>query len=225
MSKLIIFDVCGTLTSLNSTHDFIKFLIKSWIKYKYKILLENRYIWYCCYIALKYIKIDLKRLLYISFFKWLNYSTIHELSIKYFNLFYKHTLYSDFIKVITDKQNSEDIILLSASINPPVEELSKFLNIKCYSSILDIKEWIYTWKLSLDLLWKKESIFKDFIKLKKNYTLIELYTDNEEDISLIDFLRSKEINLKIKIVVNNNKHYWDSYFSNKDLNYEYIYKI
>ena len=88
-------------------------------------------------------------------------------------------------KIIEHKDKWDKVILVSASINPPIDMLWDYLWIDYFSSKLEERNWIYTWKAEKDLLWNKESLL---IWNKLNileYDKIIFYTDNLSDIWFI----------------------------------------
>lgn len=223
MKKLILFDVCWTLVNTNSTYSYINFLIKNWIKSYYKPLFFEKYIWLLYHFLSKIFKKDIKRDLAVHYMAWLRVSQLQELNNKYYNEFYRYTLKENIFNKLKSLQNRWDIYLLSASINPPIDLLKDNIDVSWFSSTLEEKNWIYTWKLTLDLLWKKENIFFSKKLNIDNYDEIEFFTDNQEDISIINYLNQHNKNFKINIILKNNKNYWDNYFKNKKIKYEFIY--
>jgi hypothetical protein len=57
----------------------------------------------------------------------------------------------------------------------------------------------------------------------EKYNEIEFYTDNKDDISLIDYFLIQNKKLKVYIVPYNNIDYWKNYFSNIKIEYEFIH--
>jgi len=125
-------------------------------------------------------------------------------------------------KINMHKKDKDDIMLLSASIPQPIEILSKYFNIINYSSELEVRKWHYTWRFKNDLLWKKEFIFLENKFDLKKYNKIIFYTDNREDISLINYLLEKKKKINLYIIPYKNKEYRLNFLEDKNIKYEFI---
>lgn len=218
---LTIFDVCNTIVDTNSTYSYIDFLLNKWIKPWYKILFHNKLLWYCYHIIYIILWFDVKIWFVKKYFKWLNVKKIKKLSLEYFSR-YKSKIFLHMLEIINHEKKASRIILLSSSINPPIDFLKEELWIEWFSSILEEKNGIYTWKVLQSLWWKKEEVFKNkYFDLNK-YQKIEFYTDNHDDINLIKYLYKQNDNLKIYIMSYWNKKYWDDFFYINKINYEFM---
>jgi len=222
MKKLYLFDVCWTIVNLNSTYEYINFLIDKWIKKYYKIFFFKRYIWIVYYILEKIFRKDFKRNLAVRFLKWLKEDNLIKIN-KEFYKYYKKYINLNIIETLLDKNKYNDTYLLSASINPPIDFLKKDLNINGFSSVLWINNWKYNWKLDFDLLGKKENIFKEKLIEINLYDEIHFFTDNTEDISIINYFIKNNKKIYAHIVIYNNKYYWKKYFKNNNIKHEFIY--
>ena len=203
---LIILDVCNTLVNTNSTFSYIYFLLDKWIKSRYKILFHNRILCYFYNLIYKFLHFDIRIFLTKKYFKWLNVNKIKSISKDYFN-WYESRIYPHMLKIINKSLKSSKIIMLSASINPPIDFLKEKFWIEGFSSILQEKNWKYTWKVLQPLWWNKEKIFMENNLNLENYNKIDFYTDNHDDINLIKYLYKKNRNLKIWIMSYWNKKY------------------
>jgi len=219
--KLIIFDVCNTIVNTNSTFSYVNFLIKKWIKPEYKILFHNRFLWYFYAILYLLFKFDSKIFLVKKYFKWLKVNEIKFLSKEYFKR-YESKIFPNILKIINKEKSTSKIILLSSSINPPIDFLKQKFWIEWFSSRLEEKNWKYTWKVSQPLWWKKEIIFEKKLFNLNKYQQINFYTDNHDDTNLIKYLYRQNKNLKIYIRLYWNKKYWDKFFTINKINYEFM---
>ena len=225
MKHLVLTDVCDTLIDLNSTYDYIKFLYKHnyWNKFLWK-LVNNRYFWFLFYVVFRLTWLDLQRKLTFLFFKNLKIDDLKRIN-QLFRKFYisKRTKILD--KIIENKDKWDKIVLVSASINPPIDMLWKYLWVEYFSSKLEEKKWIYTWKVEKDLLWNKESL----LVLKKldisKYDNVSFYTDNLSDIWFITFIQKLSKNSKFYLIIKSEKikNKWlKLLYSSSIKNYEFI---
>ncbi len=219
--KLIIFDVCNTIVDTNSTFSYVDFLISKWIKPRYKTLFHNRFLWYFYTLVYLIFRYDIKIFLTKRYFKWLDVKKIKLISEKYFKR-YESKIFPNILEIINHEKKSSKIILLSSSINPPIDFLKDKFWIEWFSSILEEKDWKYTWEVLQPLWWKKEIIFKNKLFELKKYNQIDFYTDNHDDINLIKYLSKKNRNLKIFIMSYRDKKYWNNYFTSNKISYEFM---
>ena len=225
MKKIIFFDVCNTLVDTNSTVEYVNFLVKNNVgNEKCAKLLKNKYLSYFSYIVRKYTKYDLHRKITFKFFKWINIKDEKNLQSIFFNEYFsKRTKVMDIlINSIDKKQN--DIYLISASINQPIDLLSKHLGVKSFSSKLIIENDVYTWKAQYDLLWNKEYALKNSNISLNDYNECLFYTDNISDFSFIKFLQIQSNNLKVYPIINNKRNITirQKFLNNNEIKYEFI---
>lgn len=221
MKRLIIFDVCNTLVDTNSTFSYVDFLLNCWIRHNYKILFHSRILWYFYYLIYLLFKFDLKILLTKKYFKGLSVNDVKKKSWEFFK-WYESRLFPNMLDIIKKENGNSKIILLSSSINPPIDFLKNKYKINWFSSILEEKDWVYTWKTSLSLRWQKELVFKRNMVNLDDYERVSFYTDNVDDIWLINYLNEHHKNVNIYIVPYKNKKYWNKYFSINKINHEFV---
>ncbi len=215
---LVIFDVCWTLYNWNSTIDYIRFLIKKWYKRYYYPFFLKKYIWIFYVFINKILRKDFSRIIIWNFFKWLKKEEVKKFDKEFSEIYFKNLINISEI----EKYKNEKIILLSASINQPIEILANKFKFDYFCSKLEVKNWIYTWKYIFDLLWKKEIIFEQKFFNILWFDKIIFYTDNMEDISLINYFLKKNKSLELYIVKLKNEDYWNQKLKNKKLKYEFI---
>jgi len=194
--KIAIFDVCGTITKTNNTTDFISFVLKeSRLKHFLFKLIYTFFFLLSTLRLNKLFKEDIARIVFIKFLKNYSYNEIKLKAKEYVNLLYKKDLINNNILDIIKKEkyDKDKIILISASIDPPIIEIAKKLGIKeFFSSKLEIIDGKYTGKLKLDLLGKKELILKR--KLKKiNFLNSSFYSDNIEDLTIMKIIPDSRV--------------------------------
>lgn len=227
MKNLVIFDVCNTVVDTNSTYSYIDYLIKNWVKPRYRFFFHNYFIkkvinWIGLLLNIFWNNIHVNLIKY--YFKWLNKNQIEELSIPYFE-WYKSKIFKSMDDIIKTQKNNNKIILLSASINPPIDYLKSIYWIEWFSSILEVKDWFYTWRINMPLWWEKEKIFSKKIFNLDKYEKTELYTDNFDDTSLIKFLdtNSKLTIVHIVLTSGNWKNYRNKFFNSYKIEHEFIH--
>lgn len=200
----IYFDVCNTITQTNNTNDFILYYFIK--KNNYIKIIKYLYIFFLYFIKktlnFKNIKhiIDIEtRKNIIGLLKNEKVSDVKLYAQNYVEQIFKKGLLNEkIIEILNQKRKQNKIIFLSASINPPIEEIAKKLNIdKVYCSKLQVKNNKYTGVLEIDL-YNNKQIFINKKNLKKYF-----YTDNIEDLNLIKYFNHIYF-------INNNKKFLDN---------------
>ena len=195
--------------------------MSKWIKPWYRNLFHNQLLWYFYTLLFLLFKFDFRIFLVKRFFRWLRVDEINSLSIDYYNRYEKKIFPSMFSLINSEKKKSK-VILLSASINQPIDYLKNKFWIEWFSSILEEKAWIYTWKVIQSLRWNKESIFIEWKFSLNNYDSICFYTDNLDDVWLINYLNNHHKDINICIIPYKNKKYWKRFFNSNNINYEFL---
>lgn len=221
MKKLIIFDVCNTFVDTNSTFSYVDYLINKWIKSWYKTFFHNRVLWYFYTILYLLFRFDFKIFLTKRYFRWLNVKEIDNLSQEYFKR-YENKIFSLMLEIINKEKRTSKVIFLSSSINPPIDFLERKFKVDSFSSKLEEKNWIYTWKVLEPLWWRKQTIFEEWKIDLNTYEEIEFYTDNIDDSWLIKYLSNHHCNVNIFIVPYKNKKYWNKFFSTNKIHHEFM---
>jgi phosphoserine phosphatase len=160
----IYFDACNTITKTNNTYDFI-----------FYVLIRKRSVRLINFLWLKFIIKILKNI------KWTKSEEMYfrgKLSKEYIEkIFAAHLFNEEIIKKIENEKKCNNVKILSASIDPPIAELSKIIGVNNYtSSILEIDGNHYTGKLKIDLYNNKKKYVVS--NKQKKY----MYTDNAEDL-------------------------------------------
>lgn len=215
-SKMALFDVCGTITKTNNTFDFIGFILKEnklrHFLFRMICLISFLINFFKIQILLKK---DITRSWFISLLRDYRVKDIEEKGKEYVDILYKKNLINKNIIYLIEKEKliKQEVILISASIDPPIREIAKRLGTKrFFSSELEIINGKYTGKLKSDLLGKKESILRSKLK---NIDLVNssFYSDNEEDMPLMKIISNSSV------VVNssNNKKFWEKSLRENEL--------
>lgn len=194
--EIYIFDICDTLYNSNTTFDFCK-----WRKNKkyWEFLL-----WFSSTIlgklinkiSITFFKKEFSRNLHLKSLSNINKDELYKEAILFTEIFlnkkkinYTHNILEKL------KNKNKDIYLISASIDPVVEAISKHLNVKFISSELLYIDNICQGSLKKDLLGNKHNL--NFINLSL------VVTDNISDYQLC---RMSEQSL---IIINSkNKNFW-----------------
>ncbi len=222
---LVLTDVCDTLIDLNSTYDYIRFLYNEKYGNRYLwCLLLNRFFWIFSYILCKLTKFDIHRKLTFFFFKDLKKSDLNNINQKFWKFYIsKKTKILD--KIINHKKVGDKVVLVSASVNPPIDMLWNYLWVNHFSSELEENKWMYTWKVKRDLLWNKESLFFSKELDITQYNNVSFYTDNLSDIGFISKIQELAKNSNFFIVIKSEKiksKRLKILSSNSIMNYEFI---
>lgn len=185
MKKIIFTDVCHTLVPFNTTYEFISYFLKK--KSTFKFILFQIYMLLGklkLFFYFRYIKKDLFRILAVKFLKGFKKK---ELTQEAYNFWYYHLSTNSLNQIIFKKIiKNKNIYLVSASIDPPISQLGKILNVKgVYASKLIFKKSVSTGEFS-DITGKKDKFISKILKKSKN-RVIHFYTDNKEDINILKF--------------------------------------
>ncbi|MEX9950244.1 haloacid dehalogenase-like hydrolase [Providencia alcalifaciens] len=191
MKKILLLDICGTITEKNTTIDFIKSLGHDLPPYK-KIF--GRVLW-------RVFKIDYLRREYIKKLFGYENEYLKIKSQEYINNLYYDEVVIKYVYYL--KNNGFDIYLISASLDIITSSISNKFGFNCLiSSELDFNENLCSGKLKSDALDKKESMISDDIFESRNITCI--ISDNFGDYQLM-----KMCTYPFAISRNNNaERYW-----------------
>ncbi|WPA92124.1 haloacid dehalogenase-like hydrolase [Providencia zhijiangensis] len=197
MRKILLLDICGTITKKNTTIDFIQSLGKDlhWSK-----VLYGRILW-------RLFKNDYLRRQYIKMLAGYSQDELSDLAEKYI----ENLELDDTILKYVSYLNSANfhLIFISATLDNITSALSKKFNANgIISSKLEYENSICTGKLSRDVLDMKEKHIESDIINPKNLTC--LITDNYGDYAL-----SKKCT--ITFAVSRSKKS-DMYWLNKEVN-------
>lgn len=179
MSKIIIFDVCWTLYSSNTTFDYIRYVLrqKSKLRYLCSKILDLNLVKLPLVLLGRIISKDIYRAIYIYLLKGFDKDTLYKLSYDFYDIFLeKHRI--DHSHLLLERFQKEDIILCSASLNVIIDVVKERLNLSaCFSSELAFKGNKCLGFLKQDLFLTKKNLFPD-----KPYWVI---TDNKTDLDLV----------------------------------------
>ncbi|MEY0977858.1 haloacid dehalogenase-like hydrolase [Providencia rettgeri] len=196
MKKILLLDICGTITTKNTTIDFIQFIKKKLPWYKITI---GRLLW-------KFLKNDYLRKQYIMKLKSHTKTELQQLA----NLYVEQLEFDkEILKYVKYLQNNNyTLILTSATLDIIAQAISnKLLADEVVSSELKFEKGYCLGTLLSDTLDIKEKKIHASIFDKENF--ICLITDNHGDYNL-----SKKCNITFS-VSRNNKDY--SYWENKNV--------
>ncbi len=225
MKNLILSDVCDTLVDLNSTYDYIKFLCNHNYWNKFLGFLLNNYLFKLfSFIFYKITRYDIHRNLTFYYFKNMKKVDLKDINQQFRNYYLSKK--TNILDSIIDHKNKWDkVVLVSASINPPIDMLWSYLRVDYFSSELEEKDWIYTWKIKEDYLWNKESLFLSKKLDISKYDNVSFYTDNLSDIWFITFIQKLSKNSNFNLIIKSEKiknKRLKLLHSNNIRNYEFI---
>lgn len=217
---LVIFDMCGTIYAGNSTLDYCFYLMGNWLKSFYRFFLNQKSI-FLLSIFRKIFGIDFERMLILSYFKGLKDSVIGQYDNDFLEKYSSNMPLYDFFKSYLRPEN--DVIILSASIDPPIKLFATKEKVSYFSSTLEKKDGIFTGRFLNDLLGQKSQLFISKKIILRNYDKVIFVTDNQSDVDLIELLISQNKFLKLQIVLNNNREFWLTFFSRFSDKYSFSY--
>lgn len=192
------FDVCGTLYTVNTTFDFIKFYHK-----KHK----NYFRLFFCFllgsaigkVLHRYFRIS-TRDYFIRTLKGIHYSNLTNTAKDYFEsellkskkLLTVYSIFSDYLN-----NNSCNVVLISASIDPVISVIAEYYSVDFYCTELEYIDNVCSGKIKLDLKGRKMSCIKNS---KGNSTF---YSDNLDDLICASFVSryyfiQKKKNIKLE---------------------------
>jgi phosphoserine phosphatase len=195
--------------------------MKKGIKPWYRPFFIDRFVRIIYAVLHKLFKKDFKLELTKRYFKGLKKEKLKKLNEDYLKRYINKLRRPVFTKLLEEKEKS-DVLLLSASINPPIDGLKEKYQLSGFSSLLEEKNGVYTGRTTLALRGAKEQIFEKQLFDLAPYEEIEFYTDNRDDIGLMEYLQSKGKKLKIYIIPYHNRNYRTTYFTSHPINYEFM---
>ncbi|MGO2323670.1 hypothetical protein [Vibrio casei] len=177
VKKKVYFDVCGTLFDVNTTFDFILFFHKKKNNHL-KILL--------CLILKGIVGKIINRILKVSLRKMFFRTILNESHDDLFNIgsdYVDYILKNNKIEEVfkefdffVSKPLEFEVFLISASINPIIDNLSLKLNVKSYSSKLKFINERFSGDFNYDLKGNKNEV------LNHKYNNYIFYSDNIDDL-------------------------------------------
>jgi phosphoserine phosphatase len=201
-NKIYIFDVCGTLTKTNNTYHFIYWICKRNI---IKLVLFYLYILGLDIFGFLKIKNQFFRYKLISLLSGYSKRDLEKYADDYINRLFDTKKVNDFLlkKIERLKTEGKRVILMSASIDLPINSLRKRLSIEAYSSSLIYMRGVCTGSLKEDLLFLKKDKLNEILKIGDS---VYFYSDNYEDRDI--FL---DKNTNSNIIYHNKKEldYWN----------------
>ena len=187
---MVIFDLCGTLYSVNTTFAFVQYIkpVYSFVIFSPPIRLVNK-------IVYKLFKFELIRYLALKGLRGYSEKELISLSEKFFD----DVLIGKELAEVTQLLNvyKERAIIVSASIDPIVRVVSDRLGACGYlASQLSYEGGVATGALSLDMLGNKVAHVPDEIEF--------VVTDNRSDLGLV-LISNKAVIISNK----NNLFFWN----------------
>lgn len=223
MKVIALFDVCGTLYHSNTTYDFMKFFLKrNDSKRYYRYLLMKSIFLKPLWKSLIYLKGNnhLNRKIFLSLLKGYNVKTVQK-EAKYFvenHLTGKH-IHELHVKLESHLSQNHHIVLLSASIDPVIQAIANHLGIPTFlSTQLGITNETYNGEIVFDMEGNKKASFEKNYR-DKNEKFVYFYSDNKEDIDLLESVDKPVVVCKENIKV----QYWLPKLKNPDV--EFILKL
>ena len=219
-NNLVIFDVCNTFVNTNSTFSYVDFLIKKWIKPYYNIIFHSKIFGlFFTFFNICFRK-DLKIIFVKKYFKWLKEYDLKNISSNFF-LWYYWKINHNMKNILKNRIKDSKCIFLSASINQPIDFLKNKFWLEWFSSVLETRNGIYTWKTNISLRWNKEYVFQSWLFNLWDFDNTIYYTDNIDDVWVIKYLNDNSKIFTVNIIPYSNKIFWENFFSTNEIRHEF----
>lgn len=197
MRKLAIFDVCGTLYTVNTTFDFIRFYHrkkKNYFRWILVSLFQSKF----GKLFNKFFGFSLRKHIILSLRNEtkLDVGAISKIYVRDELPRKECKLAFDFMKYCKLDSSIDEVFLMSASIDPVISSVAQELNVSYGCSELEIKDGRYTGNLAKDLKGDKINLIKDS-------DVVFFASDNHDDFDLGLISRRYVIFTKKK-----NYNYW-----------------
>lgn len=191
--KTVVFDLCGTLLSSNTTLDFIRYIDNSFFR---NYILDNIFFKYPVSLLGKFLSMDIYRYLFITRLKGHLKNELEEKAFNFIAEQFLHKSIPETMKMLHNEVVSgSNIIICSASLDCVVKAVVEHLEIKCSCifSELQYTDDVCEGVLLRDVLGKKHNLIASQIDL--------VVTDNLTDLELVrksnnSFIISKRKNVK-----------------------------
>ena len=183
MRVLLIIDICGTLVKENTTHAFIKFISLSWQERAVYSLAMSHLMG----LITDCLHIDLRRRMLVRILKGMSQEYLYKAAEEYA----KKSLLNqgnEFILSEISKHKNSTICLASASLDPIVSAFAKLIKADCFvaSQLAYDSNGLCKGYISDDATGRKWELITRNCKINVNHHFVKTYTDNSEDIDLIE---------------------------------------
>lgn len=208
MQNKIIFDICGTLYTSNTTMDFCEYRATG-TKKKILKLSKTIFVKVINKILVKFFDYDFIRILHVNSLKDLDKKILEKDANDFVEKYLENKKIEE-VHSLLNNYNKVDIILVSATIEPVAKAIAKKLgNLKYLATTLEYEDDKCLGIIKDDLLGNKQNYFQD-------EQVAFIITDNKSDLPLCKI--SKEV-----IIVSKKKNL--DFWKNKDLKISKIIKV
>ena len=195
--KIVVFDLCGTLYSSNTTFDFVDYVLdRSFSCY----LLKTRLFKYGLIVLGRLLGKDLYRKLYIYQLKGLPADRLRNKANEFVETFLSYKKVKEVHSLLSRSMSDGDFVYIcSASLDVIVSAVCKEINVDNWmaTELVYDPSGLCRGKIKNDLLGKKADAFQSNLEL--------VVTDNISDLSLLKKAKRKFILSKMK-----NINFWRS---------------
>lgn len=214
-TSIYIFDICGTLYKSNTTFDFLGWMFKENKKFLLYKKVYTNIVWKIFNKILRhFFHIDLTRILALQFLKGINKEALSKKADEFVGSFLSTKKNNDIIGALNKlKENTSNVIIMSATIDIVAEAIAKSLQIEHFgSSLLKYEDNVCQGYLVRDLLGNKASY------LKQSANIAAVFTDDLSDADILDFAKEKNI-----IIYKKTAHKWSKLIKRKKWNANLIH--
>lgn len=215
MSKVSIFDICGTLYRSNTTFDFLDYYLNDSKLYHIYRILYRCLLWRLFNKFTKHtIQYDITRSIAIYFLKGHSKKELLKAAQSFYNLELQKKENKRVIELLykLNSNNKNQVIIASATLDFIAETIATNLNCKIYySTTLSYKNEICKGTIRNDLLGKKMNV------LSHHKPFENVYTDDITDCPVLSLSKNKYI-----IVYPRTINKWKNIVKNKQWNVNYL---
>lgn len=179
--KIVVFDICGTLYYSNTTFEFIQFYydkkMKAGKRLRFKILFSRRSpLFWILLICGQILGTDLLKKLVVLSLKNQPRITVDAAAISFFHeKLHQKRICETFL--LFDKFEKDQILLLSATIEPVAKAIAAFLGVAYRATELEETAGLYTGKIRKELSGKKLSALEGDDVLRVAWVVSDNYSD------------------------------------------------
>lgn len=190
VTGIVIFDVCDTLYSENTTFGFIRFALRDHLWFRvYDRLLTSRSSPVFLVIAVleRVFRIDLTKMLAVRCLKGFEREELERAATRYVTERLQGLQVTETHERLSEhKVKGDYIVLISSSLAPVVAAVAAQFDVEWHASQLEMREGRCGGRLASDLTGRKKDIADDIRARVGSYHPLTVYTDNLTDRLLVE---------------------------------------
>lgn len=206
MSRVVVFDVCGTLYSSNTTFDFVKFYHRKESNL-FKLFFVTLLTSFFGKVINKFLGVSIREMI-ISTLSGESLCKVNSCADEFTRNFLIDFKIDSIFKLFDEEKLRPNtcIILASASIDPVIKAIAKFLEVDFFATKLEVINGLFSGKIENDLKGQKCRFLTD---IKMDF----FASDNKDD-----FLVGLKSCKYLIVTKNKNLEYWKGKVEGKENN-------